>query len=245
MFYRWLMNIDGSPGLTHQAIDYLRNQRDSKEGWRYEICSVMIDSMHIMRKTFWDANQQRIVGYVDLGDAQDSTKEATEALVIMAVGIKSAWKKPIGYFFVNGILSQLQAQLIKMSLNALVEANVIPVSLTLDGCSTNLATIRSLGCVTKPVEKLQNYFPLETSPFKKVYVFLDVCHMLKILRNILGKYKDLKIEGEHISWSYIAALHDLQKKEGLRLGNKICDKHIAWQKQRMKVIPIIQTYGDI
>ena len=42
-------------------------------------------------------------GHVDLGDGVKHEKVAREALVVMAVGINSHWKLPIGYFFVNGL----------------------------------------------------------------------------------------------------------------------------------------------
>ena len=57
---------------------------------------------------------------------------------------------------------------------------------------------------------------------KKIYVFLDVCHMLKLIRNTLGDGGILyDKDGKTISWAYLIELQKLQEKECLRLGNKL------------------------
>ncbi|XP_071511293.1 uncharacterized protein [Diadema antillarum] len=65
-------------------------------------------------------------------------------------------------------------------------------------------------------------------------VFLDVCHMLKLMRNTLGSYGFLRDDVGEL-------LHKLQEDEGLRLGNKLRNAHIQWQKQKMKVNIAAQT----
>ena len=37
---------------------------------------------------------------------------------------------------------------------------------------------------------------------------LDVVHMMKLLRNLLGEYKTLHLDGEAISWTYIQVCID-------------------------------------
>ena len=53
----------------------------------------------------------------------------------------------------------------------------------------------------------------------KIYVILDICHMLKLARNAFG---DIKVSclpnGNIISWEYVLALHRIQKKDVLHLG---------------------------
>ena len=38
---------------------------------------------------------------------------------------------------------------------------------------------------------------------EKVYVLLDVVHMIKLLRNLFGESKVLKLDGKELKWSYI------------------------------------------
>ena len=234
LLFSWLKGLDGSPGLSTQSIELLRTKRTGSDGWKYDICGITIDAMSIMKRVKWDHLKQEPVGYVDLGCGKLSDDLATEALVIMALGIKSAWKLPVAYFLTNKITAVLQKSMLKLVFDTLISVDVIPVSLTLDGTTTNFSTIKNFGCNIDP-KNLKPWFDFPSSPLKKIFVFPDPCHMLKLLRNIFGNVKQLKICGEMINWKYIEQLHEVQKKEGLRAANKLSDRHINWQKQKMKV----------
>ena len=59
----------------------------------------------------------------------------------------------------------------------------------------------------------------------KVYISFDVCHMLKLVCNLIGDLKKLQIreDGElnEINWKYIVALNDAQEKLGFTFANKL------------------------
>ena len=79
------------------------------------------------------------------------------------------------------------------------------------------------------------YF-LHPSNKEKIYALLDVCHMLKLVRNTLAEKEIiLDKDGGKILWQYLVDLHKLQNDEGLRLGNKLKKAHIQWKQQKMKV----------
>ncbi|KAL3206525.1 hypothetical protein MRX96_039996 [Rhipicephalus microplus] len=85
---------------------------------------------------------------------------------------------------------------------------------------------------------------LEDCP-SKVFVILDACHMIKLVRNCLGSVNHLTdIQGRKVKWSYIEALEALQQKEGLHLGNKLTKVHLEWAKQKMKVRLAVQTLSS-
>ncbi|CAK9291508.1 unnamed protein product [Gordionus sp. m RMFG-2023] len=67
---------------------------------------------------------------------------------------------------------------------------------------------------------------------------------MKLLRNLLGDKKILINNGVVINWKYIANLHDLQDKEGLRAANKIGRSHIDYHKQIMKVKLAVQVFSS-
>ena len=46
---------------------------------------------------------------------------------------------------------------------------------------------------------------------------------------------------QEIQWSYLRRLADLQEKEGLVAANKLSQRHMMWQKQKMKVNLAAQT----
>ena len=92
-----------------------------------------------------------------------------------------------------------------------------------------------LGICLSP-KSLKTNFPHPLDPEQKKNVFLDVCHMLKLIRNTLSEGGILiDNSGHKIYWHFITELHKLQDKEGLRLGNKLKTAHIEWRQQKMKV----------
>ena len=56
-------------------------------------------------------------------------------------------------------------------------------------------------------------------------VTLDVCHLIKLVRNTLGDFKLLKNgRNEAMSWEYFENLHSLQETKGLHLANNLHKK---------------------
>lgn len=66
--------------------------------------------------------------------------------------------------------------------------------------------------------------------------------MIKLMHNMLAD-KGILIDqnSREIKWSYIESLQKLQSQEGLRAGNKLHERHIQWQEQKMKVKLAVQT----
>ena len=68
------------------------------------------------------------------------------------------------------------------------------------------------------------FFPFLQTMDLKVFVVLDICHMLKLARNALGDMKSfVTYSGDKVSWE---ALYDIQLRDILYIGNKIKTKHI-------------------
>ncbi len=83
---------------------------------------------------------------------------------------------------------------------------------------------------------MQPNFPHPIAADDKVHVLLDVCHMLKLVRNTIVEAGILvDSSGGKIFWQYIKELHKVQNEEGLRLGNKLKASHVNWWQQKMKV----------
>ena len=73
-------------------------------------------------------------------------------------------------------------------------------------------------------------------PSQNVYALLDVCHMLKLVRNCFATCELLKNrDGGIIKWLYIDQLQKLQHDEGLHLANKLRKAKLQWQSQKKKV----------
>jgi len=152
----------------------------------------------------------------------------------MAVGIHGSWKVPLGYFLITSINSTIQAQLLSTAFELLNEAGIEALSLTLDGHQTNLSTVKKLGCSLHP-ENIKHHFPHPVTG-NPIYLFLDACHGLKLIRNQFCALQEIHIPGVGIAkWAHLASMNDYQKRHGLTAANKLSDRHVMFQQQKMKV----------
>lgn len=59
----------------------------------------------------------------------------------------------------------------------------------------------------------------------KIYVLLDACHMLKLVRNQFASEKNTYDENDkEISWFFITQLNRIQEIEEFKLGNRISNR---------------------
>ena len=182
----------------------------------------------------YDTASMAYEGFVDLGSGfSTSTDElATEALVFMAVGLKGNSKQPIAYFLINGISAEVQKELVTHAIELLLECGISVVALTLDGSATNMSMLRKLGCSSRP-DHIDSTISVAD---REVHCFLDPCHALKLVRNTFARLGVFTVPGLGTArWEHIARLHELQKAEGLTAANKLSDRHIKFQQQKMKV----------
>ena len=132
----------------------------------------------------------------------------------------------------------------KICIKKLHDAGVSVVSLTCDGPSCHFTMMNELGACLDP-NNLKAYFPHPLEPNKKIHVLLDICHMLKLVRNTLGQGGILMDkDGSKIYWNFIVELQKLQDKEGLRLENKLKAAHVNWYQQQMKVNLAAQAFSS-
>ena len=181
---QWYSGINGEPGFTSEAFSAL-SLRASED--KEVICSLMVDEMAIKKHIEWDG--KRFVGYVDIGTGvdNDTAPVATEALVFLVVSLKGHWKVPVGYFFIEGLFGDERANLIKQCLLKLHDVGVRIPTVTCDGPSCNFAMLEALGADLQP-PNVRPYFDHPADSSLKVYVVLEACHMLKLVRNAWGSY---------------------------------------------------------
>ncbi|KAG8178273.1 hypothetical protein JTE90_015684 [Oedothorax gibbosus] len=156
----------------------------------------MVDEMAIKKHVEWDST--KFSGYMDLSTDLDGDElpVAKEALVFMVNALNSHWKVPIGYFLINGLTVPERANLIKEALIYIHETGVDVVSLTFDGTSSNIASANELGAKIASDDTLVHFFPhpVTTDP---IYMILDACHMLKLVRNCLASKGAILSHGGH------------------------------------------------
>lgn len=213
---KWYSTINASPGLSTEALNMIKAKAKSTE--RRIVCSLIMDKMAIRKKIEFDG--KKYYGYVDFGILldQDNRDIAREALVFMIVAINDTWKCPVGYFFINGLNGTQKANLITICLKGLLDCNINVISLTFDGCQSNLAMANLLGC-TLNLQNLKTNFKIKNHT---IQVLPDPAHMAKLIRNMFAEIKIMIDEnGDTIDYNFIIKLHELQESEGLHLGNKL------------------------
>lgn len=230
---KWYCNIEGNPGISSEALNNIKERVNASE---YPLLgALMFDEMAIRQHVEYDGT--KFSGYTDMGQniACDGCTIATEALVFMIVCINGAWKLPIAYYLINKITAEEKSNLVLQCISAVYSTGMRVVSVTCDGMMTNQSTLKLLGCKFKNITSLQTWFP-HPDTNDKVVVFLDPCHMLKLVRNVMGDLK-LLVDGknQYIRWSDIVHLHEFQQRENMHLANKLRSVHIDYFNQKMKV----------
>ncbi|CAH1738656.1 unnamed protein product, partial [Aphis gossypii] len=232
---KWYAHTNANPGFTSETLKILKLK--CKNSDHPIVCGLIIDEMAIRHHVEWDGKNYH--GYVDFGAGIDSDKSdiASECFVFMLVSINERWKIPVGYFLVNHLNSSQKYELINQCLKLVFETGVEVVSLTFDGCSSNINMAKQLGCnFNIKTLKSEFEFKKDNNSIKKIYIFPDPAHMIKLVRNTFGEKKILlDSNNNEINFSYLQKLLILQENEGLHLGNKLRKQHIIFFKQKMKV----------
>ena len=196
---KWYSSIDAKSGFTSESFRTLEQKvKEAKDRGQELVCGLILDEMAIKKHIQWDG--ERFHGYVDIGTEfeDDANPVATEALIFMIVPLNSNWKLPVGYFLIHGLSGCDRANLVKQCLEKLADVGVWIESLTCDGPSCHITMLQTLGaCIKLP--GLVPYFPHPLWPDHKVSVFLDICHMLKLMRNTLASNGVLKDEEGHLT----------------------------------------------
>jgi len=81
------------------------------------------------------------------GIDHDSLKVAKLCLVFLVVSVVNEnWKLPVGYFIAQSLNSKQKVGLVRHALHVLSITDINIISLTFDGCSTNITAAKLLGC---------------------------------------------------------------------------------------------------
>lgn len=79
------------------------------------------------------------------------------------------------------------------------------------------------------------YFEVDGIPHR-IYVSLDNCHMLKLVRNNWAqKTKLLNDKNEEIDWQFVEKLYRFQLDQKISICPKVTKQHIQFQKNKIKV----------
>ena len=224
--------MQAEPGFTEPAFAVLKEKvAENEAASKLLLVALMLDEMSIRKYITWDGTRFR--GFVDLGtggssENDDSSPPAKDAIVFMVVSINGSWKVPCTYFLIDGLSGQERANLVEICIKRLYDSGGRVVSLACDGPSCHFTILKALG-TSLGVTALETYFPHPSNKTTRIFVYLDVSHMLKLVRNTSGDFGMLiDGEGNWILWKYVVKLPELQGREGLCLANKLRLSHVNW-----------------
>lgn len=243
----WYSSINGAPGFSKEALEMIKQKANiaNRNGSELLVCA-MFDEMNIHKHLEWDRAKKQAVGYITYGtdsnnENQDEIPIAGQALVFMVVGVNEKFKIPIGYVLINNLDSKEKASLVQEVILLLNKTGAKTVALTFDGLPANSTTCSEID----PSFNLQNPFIVNPHSSDEIAIFLDACHMLKLIRNTLARKKVLyDAHNNKIEWEFIEKLHKYQTENNINLGNKLSKKHILWRQHIMCVRIAAETISD-
>lgn len=204
----WYKVVDGTPGFTNESFDALV---ELQKRTPYQIVvSLVMDGMAIRKHLQRIGN--RTIGYTDCGgvlpEVDDKQQLAKESLIYLVNGVNVPFKLQVGYFLISSLTGKQLAYLTETGVTLVQNCNIIVGSVTHDGLKSQLLMDTLLGCDFRNVDDLVTFFVLNG---QKIFVFPDMCHMIKLARNfICDEFEFLDGNGRIVSWKYFINLHKLQ-----------------------------------
>ncbi|NXA41299.1 THAP9 transposase, partial [Eudromia elegans] len=245
LIWNWLSNSGAAPGFSNDI--FIRLQEKVEKGDQpYRYCALLAQDMALQRQQEWDAQSQHLMGFVDVGagvlDA-DEAPLASDVIILMAVGIMSPWRAPLGYFFVHSLSGHLLAQLLRQAINKLNNIGVAVLSVTAGATAHGAETARALG-IRVDLERLQCTFQHPPGSAHYITFFFDMCHVLQLIRNALQCLWKIQWLGEAAEWQHVVDLAALQEKRVLEVCNSSSGCSGKEQRCYLKVNLATQLFSE-
>lgn len=156
------------------------------------MCCLMFDEIYLRQQISWSYQQFRYVGYANInGNEQSNPKTpktekddvAKQAIVFLLNGIDVNLELPLAYYFINELPAKDRKKLIIEIIAMVSRCGVKITNLTFDGLASNVPACEMLGANLKVDH--DEFKPYIEDPItkEKIYIFLDPCHIEKLVRN--------------------------------------------------------------
>lgn len=209
---RWAANFSCNEGILQDVISVMKNEAESMKTWQ-RICAVSFDEMSVASDVVYDKKLDKLVSH-------------TKVQVAMVRGICDKWKQPLFYQFDKKMTKDLLFEII----SSLENAGYLVYSMTSDLGADNQALWKALN-----INLENNSFPNPCKSDRSVYVFADVPHMLKLVRNHLLDDGMILPDGVIIDKQSFETLIQFDNNE-LKLCPRLSQKHLeVVGAERMRV----------
>lgn len=235
-------DCNGEPGILTEAFKTIQNLANITAKTNKPLLgSLAFDEVAIRRHVQFDHQKKKWYGYIDQGKADDdgNLPIANNSLFFMLSILNLNVSIPIAYYNIKALDGYEKKNLLMNILDALYTAGVIVTNITFDGLSSNKLLCELLG-VSFDLNNPKPYFihPLSN---RKIYIILDPCHMLKLLRNSLGDLNTITdpVRGK-IEWVYFIRLEAARVMHKL-VTHRLNKRHIQYKRNKMNVRLAAQT----
>lgn len=244
---KWYSESDchGGVGILPEALKTLQNAAaELTKNGKTLLASLAFDEMAIRRHIQYDHQSKTFLGFCQYGNLNnnENASVANNVLVFMVTVLNYQLSIPVAYYPVTSLTCYEKRDLMVEILTSLHNIGVKIINVTFDGLASNPSTCELLGASFDP-KNIVPCFPHPVDDYP-VYILLDSCHMLKLLRNALGDLKTMNDPSRgSISWKYFEEL------ESFRVNNKfvthhITKRHIQYQQNKMNVRLAAQLFSN-
>lgn len=164
---------------------------------------------------------------------------ANNVLVFMLTCLNNATSIPIAYFPITSLDGVEKKDILVRILSDLSKIGVKVTNVTFDGLDINRVACEILGASFDP----RNPIPFFPHPVdgSKVYIILDPCHMLKLVRNALGDLSRM-VHPCHgaIERKYFEKLETYRERNKF-VTHRMNKRHMQYARNRMNVRLATQT----
>lgn len=215
---RWAAAFDLTEGILKNVLQVMKYKGQAmSEAERMTV--LCFDEVHLMEQIAIERKEERAIG------------PNKRCQVVVARGLFKKWKQPIYYKFDQNMTENIILDIIQ----ELYRNGYIVVALTCDLGPTNQIALKNLK-IDFDLNGDKTYFQHPCDATKRVHVFADVPHLIKLLRNHLLD-SGLRVNGRFINKSCLERLLEVNTND-LKIAHKLTRLHldaIGSQRQNVKL----------
>lgn len=187
-----LSKSNGKPGLCHDALAALKNLAENMAANGQElICTLSFDEMAIRKHVQWSDSEKKIFGRISYGSRTGGNdfEIARNAIVFMVNGLNDNFHIPVGFHFIRELNAEERSCLVNEVIASVTALNIKIEGVIFDGLAANISMCKLMGAKFDKNNFQPHFFHPTT--LEKIHIFLDPSHMLKLVRNTIGRSKYL------------------------------------------------------
>lgn len=219
---KWASSFNLSPGLLTNVINLMQKMSFQLKDIE-KLCVLSFDEIHLSNRIDINKKDEQVIG------------PHKTCQTVMARGLISNWKQPVFYDFDQPMKKEILNQII----SALFNAGFTVVAIVSDMGPMNMKYFSEMNIA----HDKDCSFPHPCNESMRIFLFVDVPHLIKLLRNHFIDQGFL-LNGTFMDKSCFESLLDISTSE-LSIVHKVSKYHIELKgTERQKVRPAVQLLSN-